>query len=213
MEISWLGHSCFRLRGRDAAVLTDPCPPTTGYKIGKVNANVVTISHDHPESSYRQAVAGAAKFVTGPGEYEISGVLITGIRTFHDKTRGGEIGRNVTFVIDLDDVRVCHLGDLGHLPNGDDVELLSGADVLLIPVGGHSTIDSAAAAEIVSMLEPRIVIPMQYRTEASLVELDPLDRFLKEMGAEGVAVQQRLSVTRSTLPHDTAVVPLEYRGQ
>ena len=212
MEISWLGHSCFRLRGREATVLTDPCPPATGYKIGRVNANVVTISHDHPESSYRQAVTGDAKFVTGPGEYEISGVLVTGVRTFHDKAKGGEQGKNVAYVIDLDDVRICHLGDIGHVPTGDDVELLSAADVLLIPVGGVTTIDSAVAAEIVSMLEPRIVIPMQYRTEASGKDLDPLEKFLKEMGAGSVAPQQRLSVTKSTLPHDTAVMPLEYRG-
>jgi L-ascorbate metabolism protein UlaG (beta-lactamase superfamily) len=139
-------------------------------------------------------------------------VLITGLRTYHDKVKGAELGRNVTYVIDIDDIRICHLGDIGHVPSGDDVELLSATDVLLIPVGGHTTIDAAVAAEIVSMLEPSIVIPMQYQTEAAVQELDPLDKFLKEMGTTGMAAQPRLSVTKSSLPQDTAVMPLEYRG-
>jgi L-ascorbate metabolism protein UlaG (beta-lactamase superfamily) len=209
MEIYWLGHSCFRLRGRDAVVLTDPCPPTTGYKIGRVPANIVTISHDAPESSYRQAVTGDAKFITGPGEYEISSVMIAGVRTRGAKS---ERKRNVAYVMEIDDVKVCHLGDIDHVPAGDDVERLSNADILLLPVGGGSTIDSAAAAEIVSMLEPSIVIPMKYRTEASTGELEPVDRFLKEMGVENHEVQPRLSITKSGLPSQTTVALLNYRG-
>jgi L-ascorbate metabolism protein UlaG (beta-lactamase superfamily) len=212
MEISWLGHACFRLRGKDATVVTDPCPPATGYKIGRLAADLVTISHAHPESSYRQAVQGNAKFLTGPGEYEIAGVLVTGIRTFHDKARGATLGVNVSYVIEIDDVRVCHLGDIGHVPSGDDVEELTGADVLLVPVGGGTVLDSAAAAETVSLLEPRLVIPMQYRTEAAAAELDGVEKFLKEMGVQAAPAQPRLNVTRSSLPQDTTVALLGYRG-
>ena len=211
MEISWLGHSCFRLKGKEATVLTDPCPPSTGYRIGKVVADLVTISHDRPENSYRQALNGSTKFVTGPGEFEIAGVLVTGVTTYRDKKRGADLGRNVVYVIDIDDIRVCHLGGIGHVPTGDDVELLSAADVLLVPVGGGTAFDAAAAAETVSPLEPKIVVPMQYRTEVSTEQLDPVDRFLKEMGVEAKAPEGRLNLTRGGLPHDTTVLLLEYR--
>jgi len=210
MEIIWLGHGCFRLRGRDAAVITDPCPPSTGYKIGKVSADLVTISSDHPESNYRQALQSEPKFLTGPGEYEVAGVLVTGVRTH--SSRGGSKSRNVSFVIDLDDVSVCHLGDISQSPTADDVEALGSADVLILPVGGGSVLDAAKAAETVSLLEPKIVIPMQYKTDVSTGDLDGVDKFLREMGAEAKAAEPRLTVTKSSLPHDTTIFILNYRG-
>ncbi len=211
MEIYWLGHGCFRLRGRDAAVLTDPCPPSTGYRIGRVSADVVTISGDEPESNYRQAVSGETKFVVGPGEYEIAGVLITGIRTPSGDRQVGE-GRNVAYVIDLDDIRVCHLGAISQVPSADDVETLGAADILIIPVGGGRLLNAEKAAETVSLLEPRIVIPMLYKTGAATADLEPVEKFLREMGTEAKTPEQRLSVTKSGLPHDTTVVLLAYRG-
>lgn len=212
MEIYWLGHACFRLRGREATVVTDPCPPATGYKIGRLAADLVTISNDSPESSYRQAITGDVKCITGPGEFEIAGVLVTGVRTDHAKAAGGPQSKNVAYVMNIDDIHVCHLGALSHVPGGDDVELLSAADILLVPVGGGTAMSSSAAAETVSLLEPRIVIPMMYRTEAATAALDPVDSFLREMGVEAKKAEPRLSVTRSSLPHDTTVVLLEYRG-
>ncbi|MDZ4278759.1 MAG: MBL fold metallo-hydrolase, partial [Dehalococcoidia bacterium] len=164
MEITWLGHSCFRLRGRDAAVVFDPCDKKTGYNIGRPTADIVTVSHDHPGHSNVAAVAGSPRVVAGPGEFEIAGVLIMGIRTYHDKEQGGKLGKNTAYVLELDDVRVCHLGDLGHVPTPEQVEELSGVHVLLAPVGGGSTIGAAAAAEVVSLLEPKLVIPMHYKT-------------------------------------------------
>ncbi len=214
MEITWLGHSCFRLRGRDATVLTDPCAKTTGYSIGRPTADIVTVSHDHPAHNNVKAVPGTPRVVEGPGEFEIAGVLIMGVRTYHDKEQGKEFGKNTAFVFELDDVRVCHLGDLGHVPTPQQVEELSGVDILLAPVGGGSTIGGAAAAETVSLLEPKLVIPMHYKTPASKGELEPLDRFLKEIGAPGAVneKQPKLSVTKSTLPHETKVMVLDYRG-
>lgn len=210
MEITWLGHSCFRLRGRDATALTDPCPPSTGYKIGKINADVVTISHDHAESSYKQAVQGDAKFITGPGEYEIAGILITGVRTRHDKA--DPHARNITFVLDIDDVRICHLGDLDRAPHADVAEQLVGTDILLVPVGGNGGLDARGAAETISLLEPKIVIPMRYKTPTATAELDGVDRFLKEMGAEAKTAEARLTITKSGVPGNTTVVLLEPRG-
>ncbi|HXH21846.1 MAG TPA: MBL fold metallo-hydrolase [Dehalococcoidia bacterium] len=210
MEITWLGQNCFRLRGREAVALTDPCPPSTGFKIGKVGADVVTISHDGAESNYRQAVQGEAKFVSAPGEYEIASILITGVRTRRDK-KDGQV-RNVAFVLDIDDIRVCHLGLVSQVPHADDVEQLVGCDVLLVPVGGGGALNARAAAEAVSLLEPKIVIPMRFKTAGATGDLEGVDRFLKEIGAESRAPEARLNVTKSSLPADTTVVVLEPRG-
>lgn len=211
MEIYWLGHACFRLRGREVSVVTDPAAPSTGYKIGKVNADIVTISRDNPENNNRDAVQGDPLFLSRPGEYEIGGALITGIAT-DTKPREDGFSRNVAFLMDIDDIRICHLGDLQQMPTGDDVEQLN-SDILLIPVGGGKVLNAEKAAEIVSLLEPKIVIPMLYKTDASTADLQPLDRFIKEMGAEARTPESRLTITRSALPaHDTSVIQLTYRG-
>jgi L-ascorbate metabolism protein UlaG (beta-lactamase superfamily) len=211
LDITWLGHSCFRLRGRDAAVVTDPCPRSSGYNISRPNADIVTISHEHENHNSSEGVAGNPKIIRGPGEYEIAGVMIAGIRTYHDNQEGKRHGKNTVYVIEMDDIRVCHLGDLGHLLSADQVEEMSGIDILLVPVGGGDTLDAAAAAETVSLLAPQLVIPMHYATEVSTIKLDPLDRFLREMGVGPPTPQPRLSVTRSSLPHETQVLVLDYR--
>ena len=211
MEIYWLGHACFRLRGRDATVLTDPCPPSTGYKIGKVNTDIVTISRDLPENSHRAAVSGDARFLENPGEYEIAGVLITAMDTDRSDREDGH-SRNLAFVIDIDDIKVCHLGDIQNVPSGDEVEGLAGIDILLVPVGGGRVLSAGKAAEIVSLLEPKIVIPMLYKTDASKGDFETVDHFVKEMGVEAKAPEQRLNISRSGLPEDTTLMLLSYRG-
>ena len=211
MEITWLGHACFRLKGRDSMVLMDPCPKSTGYNIGRQQANIVTVSHPHEDHSYTDAVTGARRVIDAPGEYEIGGVLLTGVRTYHDAKRGATLGKNTAFVVEVDEVRVCHLGDIGHVPTQEQSEALSDIDVLLVPVGGHTTIDAATAAEIISQLEPKLVVPMHYATDAATATLDPLDTFVKQMGATAAQPQPKLSLTRSALPTQTQVVVLEYR--
>jgi len=210
MEISWLGHSCFRLKGRDSTVLMDPCPRSTGYAIGRQQAGIVTISHTHPDHSFLDGITGA-KVLDAPGEYEIGGVLLTGISTYHDDKHGAERGRNTAFVVEVDEVRICHLGDLGHVPTSDQIEGLNDIDVLLIPVGGHTTIGAATAAEVISELEPKVVVPMHYATEVSTAQLDPLDAFIKQMGISAPAPQPRLTLTRANLPIQTQVMVLEYK--
>jgi L-ascorbate metabolism protein UlaG (beta-lactamase superfamily) len=211
MEIIWLGHSCFRLRSREAVVITDPCSPASGYSIGKLTADIVTISHDHPGHNYRKAVADTPIVITAPGEYEIAGVFIAGIGTYHDGQKGSLRGKNTAYMIEMDNVRICHLGDLGHLPTPEQVEDMSGADVLLIPVGGNNSIDAAAAAEVVGLLEPAAVIPMHYKTALSAAPLDPLQRFLKEMGLTEVEPLAKVSFNPSNLPHETQVIVLDYK--
>jgi len=210
MDISWLGHSCFRIRGKQATVITDPYSPTLGYSLGKPTARIVTVSHQHPGHSYTQGIGGEPRPVTGPGEYEISGVLIIGINTFHDAEGGIKRGKNTVYLIEVDEIAICHLGDLGHVLTTEQVEEIDNVDVLLLPVGGVSTINAPMAAEVVRQLEPKVVIPMHYKTKALKWELEPVDRFLKEIGVKQVSSQPKLSFTKPSLPDNTQVFLLDY---
>ena len=210
MDITWSGHSCFRIKGSQATVITDPYPPDLGYALGKPSASIVTVSHQHEGHSYVQGIGGEPRPVTRPGEYEISGVLIIGIATFHDREQGGNRGKNTVYVMEVDEISVCHLGDLGHVLTAEQVEEIDDVDVLLLPVGGTSTIDAPMAAEVVRQLEPKVVIPMHYKTQALSRGLEPVDRFLKEMGVKEVNPQPKLSLSRSNLPVSTQVFLLDY---
>ncbi len=211
MDITWLGHSCFKIKGSHATVITDPFSPELGYKLGRTTARIVTVSHQHPGHCYSQGVGGEPKVVQGPGEYEISGVLIIGVATFHDGERGKKRGKNTVYLMEIDDVSVCHLGDLGHVLTGEQVEEIDNVDVLLLPVGGVSTINAAKAAEVVRQLEPKVVIPMHYKTPSlKNKELEPVDKFLKEIGAKELSPLPKLSVSKSNLPPSTQVYLLDY---
>ncbi len=210
MEINWLGHSCFRLKGSHATLITDPYSPDLGYSMGKQSARIVTVSHQHPGHSYIQDIGDEPKLVTGPGEYEISGVLIIGTRTFHDAEKGEKRGKNTVYLIQIDEISICHLGDLGHVLTTEQVEEMENIDVLLLPVGGVSTIDAAKAAEVVRQLEPKAVIPMHYKTEALKRELEPVDSFLKEMGIKDIEPQPKLSFNKTNLPASTQIFLLDY---
>jgi L-ascorbate metabolism protein UlaG (beta-lactamase superfamily) len=213
MEITWLGHSCFRIRGKEATLLTDPYDGSIGYSLGKPKANIVTSSHSHPGHGFTSGVGGAPRIVHGPGEYEVSGVFITGIGTFHDAEKGRERGGNTIYLIEMEDMTLCHLGDLGHPLSSEQVEETSGVEVLLVPVGGLSTIDASQAAETVRLLQPRIVIPMHFQTAALRFQLEPVDKFLREMGLKAdVPAQPKLSITKAGLPDETQVVVLDYRS-
>lgn len=211
MEIAWLGHSCFRLRGREAVVLMDPYEKSVGYSLGRPSAEIVTISHAHPGHNGVSAVAGSPKVIQGPGEYEIANVLIAGLPTFHDEVQGQKLGKNTVYFLQLEEVNLCHLGDLGHVPSAEQLEELSEVDVLFIPVGGVTTINAVQAAEMVRLLDPKLVVPMHFRTEKGRSDLDPVSRFLQEMGLKDVAVESRVNVSRSNLPKETRVVVLEQR--
>ena len=211
MEITWLGHSCFKLKGKQATVITDPFSPAIGYALGKVTADIVTVSHPHPGHSYVQGVADEPRVLKSPGEYESGGVLTVGVHTFHDNEKGAQRGKNTVFVIDVDDVMICHLGDLGHVLTAEQVAEINGVDVLLIPVGNVSTIDAVQAAQIVRQLEPKIVIPMHYKTEAEKKDLETADRFLKEMGVKEAIAQPKLLVNKSSMPLTMQVVMLSYK--
>jgi len=210
VEITWLGHACFRIKGRQSTVVTDPFSPKLGYSLGKLKADIVTVSHQHEGHSYVQGIDGNPRPVLGPGEYEIGGVLILGVSTFHDEVLGEKRGKNTVYVMEVDEIAVCHLGDLGHVLTTEQVEELGDVDMLLLPVGGVSTINAPTAAEVVRQLEPKVVVPMHYKTAALKWELEPADRFLKEIGAKQVDSQPKLSFTRTSLPESTQVFLLDY---
>ncbi len=209
MDINWLGRSCFRIRGRQATVVTDPYSAEFGEMPGKPTARIVTVSHQHPGHSNVAAVGDDPRTVGGPGEYEISGVLIVGVGTFHDDQHGAERGKNTVYLMDIDEVSLCHLGDLGHPLGAEHMEELGSVDVLFVPVGGGSTINGSGAAAVVRQLEPKLVVPMHYRTGAGGSGLAPVDDFLKEMGLRDVEPQPKLTVTRANLPLTTQVVVLD----
>jgi len=210
MDINWLGHACFKIKGSQANVITDPYSPDLGYTLGKQTARIVTSSHQHPGHSYAEGIGGEPKLVYEPGEYEIGGILIMGTATFHDGEQGAKRGKNTVFLIEVDEVSICHLGDLGHVLTSEQVEEIENVDVLLIPVGGVSTINGSTAAEVVRQLEPKVVVPMHYKTEALNRELEPVDGFLKEMGVKEVSSQPKLAFTKANLPLSTQVFLLDY---
>ena len=210
MEISWLGHSCFQLRGKNVTLITDPFSPQLGHSLGKISAPIVTISHNHPGHNYALGVGGNPRVVRGPGEYEISDVLITGVASYHDDKHGQNLGRNTIYIIHMDELVICHLGDLGHILQEEQLEEVADADLLLVPIGGQHTINATQAAEVISQVEPHIVIPMHYSPTIGDAA-NPLDKFCREMGIEAINPQPKLSITRSALPAETQVVILSIR--
>jgi L-ascorbate metabolism protein UlaG (beta-lactamase superfamily) len=209
MEITWLGHSCFRIKGKQATVITDPYSPDTGYTLGKQSADIVTVSHQHPGHSYTAGVNSDPHLVKGPGEYEISNVLVIGLASYHDGEKGNLKGKNTIYLIEMDDITICHLGDLGHPLTENQTEEMGNVDILMLPVGGVSTINASAAAAIVRQIEPKIVLPMHYGTPSLTRTLDPVDKFLKEIGTHDTPPQAKLTITKNNLPLIMQVTVLE----
>ncbi len=210
MEISWYGHSCFRLRDKDIVIVTDPYDKGLGLSAPRLRADVVTVSHDHPDHNATQTVKGEPVVLTSPGEYEIKGIFITGASSNGGEKRPLE-QENTIFVFDLDGLTVCHLGDLDHVPVQEQIEALGDVHILLIPVGGVTTLNASQAAEVIRLLEPRIVVPMHYSLPEMALKLDPVSKFFKEMGLREPAPESILKVTSSALPDETQVVLLDYK--
>ena len=213
MEITWYGHSCFRLTERNyVTVVTDPFDnKVVGYDALKLKAEIVTISHDASGHNNSDAVKGTTHVLTGPGEFEIGGVFITAVQTDSASKKAKDNIRNTIYVFDYDGITVAHLGDLQKIPTQNEIELLGTVNVALVPVGGGSSLNAAKAAEVVSMLEPNLVVPMHYSTPDTKVDLDSLNKFIKEMGLSKQDAQASLKVSRSSLPSETHVVVLEYQ--
>jgi L-ascorbate metabolism protein UlaG (beta-lactamase superfamily) len=210
MEITWLGHSCFLIKGKERTILTDPCHPDLGYRLGEPKADIVTLSHFHPGHSYIEGVANEPKQIKSPGEYEIGGTFITGVASFHDDKKGEVRGKNTIYIIEIDDITLCHLGDLGHPLDSHLIEEIGDIGILFLPVGEVSTIPIDTAVEIVRQLEPPIVIPMHYKTEAFTGNLSPVNKFLDKMRIKWIESKPKLLVSSSSLPSSTQTVVLNY---
>lgn len=210
MLISWLGHSAFRLQGKTQAdtvtVITDPFyPEKTGLKLPRLEADIVTISHDHDDHNNIEAVKGSPRIIRGAGEYEIKGVFVEGIFSYHDDVKGKERGNNIIYRFEIEDISITHLGDLGTELDNKQLERLEGTDILLVPVGGTYTINAETAVKVINQIEPRIVIPMHYQVPGLDFKLDSLDRFIKAIGIKP-RQEEKLKILKKELPQDTVEV-------
>jgi len=181
-----------------------------GYHLGEPEADIVTLSHFHRGHSYVEGVANDPKQIRSPGEYEIGGTSVTGIASFHDDKKGEVRGKNTIYVIEMDGMTLCHLGDLGHPLDSHLVEEIGDVGILFLPVGEVSTIPIDTGAEIIRQLEPSIVIPMHYKTKAFAGNLSPLDKFLDAMRIRGLEARPKLSITSSSLPGSTQTIVLSH---
>lgn len=214
MEIIWYGHACFRLKDRGVTVITDPYDKSLGLSLPSLKADIVTVSHHSPHHDHTAAIKGKFRVIDSPGEYEIGGVFATGINlvpTKKNSKKGDKASplRNNVFVIDMDNITLCHLGDLNHVPSQNQVEDMGNIDVLMIPVGGHQALNAAQAAEVISLIEPYIVIPMHYSLPNLSIKLDPVSKFLKEMGLTKPETVTSLKVSKTGLPDETQIILLE----
>lgn len=208
MDITWFGHSCFRLveRGK-ATVITDPYNGEIGYKLPKkLRADVVTVSHNAPGHANLAVWPEETRLITRPGEYEIGGVFVIGIATHNPEN---PTQQNIVYVLDFEGLTVAHLGDLSYIPGQSDIEALGAINVALVPVGGGNALNASLAAEVISLIEPDIVIPMHYQTDYTKLKLDPLDRFLTVMGISKVQTESALKITASGLPEQTQIIVLD----
>ena len=167
MKLQYYGHACFALRCADGTSLViDPFDPSIPYPVCDAECDAALLSHGHFDHNYTQALKGEFQTVDAPGEYGVGGVKITAIPSFHDKDGGAKRGKNLIFRIDAEGLSIAHLGDLGHMPNEEQLAALKGIDVLLIPIGGFYTIDTPEAEEIVSLAKPRCAVAMHYKIHA-----------------------------------------------
>lgn len=226
MQITWHGQSCFQInassgKNNGVSIVIDPYGEELGLRIPKLEADIVLVTHNHFDHNNVKAVNpikhqsengnGGMLVITGPGEYEKNNVFVQGIPSFHDKNNGKDRGINTCYTIEAEGVKICHLGDLGQGElTEEQVDEIGDVDVLMIPVGGGSTIDAVGASKIVNQIEPRIVIPMHYALPKVKTKLDDVEKFLKVMGKKGIEPQAKLTVKEKDLSgEETEIVILK----
>lgn len=212
-----MGHSSFKLRGKSVTVVTDPYDPEfVGLRYPKTEADIVTVSHCHPDHNFISIVGGGPFVISQPGEYEIKDVSVFGFSSYHDDKQGTEKGKNIIYLIEIDGFRICHLGDLGGSLPAELIEEIGTVDVLCIPVGGKVTLGPNEAVELINQIEPSIVLPMHYNLpdidQKIFGDLKPVDEFLLKMEVEDKTVLDKLTISKDKLPEETKVVILERKG-
>jgi len=221
MQIIWHGQSCFQIlasRGKNnqVSIVTDPFSPETGLKVPDLEADILLVSHQHSDHNNVKAVSaspGASPIflINGQGEYEAKNVFLEGIASFHDNCQGKERGENTIYTIEVEDLKICHLGDLGQKELTDEqLEKIGEVDILMIPVGGIYTISAREAPKILEQLEPKITIPMHYAIPKLKIKLEALDKFLKVFGIKNLEPIKKLSIKKKDLsPEEAKIVVLK----
>lgn len=216
MKIKWLGHSCFLMTSsKGTRVLADPFDEQVGYELPSVEADIVTTSHDHFDHGYTKIVKGTFLHVNKPGEVIKDGVHIFGIKTYHDKTSGSKRGINIVYIYDIDGLRICHFGDIGHIPSAQQLAEIGEIDIALLPVGGIFTVNAAEAYEIIKLLKPQITIPMHFETPELKFDLDGIDCFLSEAGlsdtSEVYLRKNEIEITKNNIHEFPKIIVLNYK--
>lgn len=205
MLISWQGQSCFKIQDKTGSegvtLVTDPFDKSIGLKVPNFEADIVTVSHDHFDHNNVKAIRANPYIINTAGEYDIKGVLVEGIESYHDEEKGAQRGKNIMYRIEMEDISIAHLGDLGHALTEKQLEKLNGIDILILPVGGKFTLDVKKAVEVVSQIEPRMVIPMHYKVEGLTVDIEGVDKFIKELGLEPT-YEDKLKISKKELPSE-----------
>jgi len=213
MVITWYGQSCFKIQSGEIVVFTDPFDKSIGLTPPRGQADIVTVSHNHPDHNNRESLSGSPLLIEGPGEYEAKGVNVKGVFAYHDDKEGRERGIVTIYVIEIEGIKICHLGDLGQKKLTDEqLEQIDEADILMIPVGGTATLDGEQAVEVINQIEPRIVIPMHYKIPGLTLGFKPegVEEFLKEMGVGKKEAVEKLTLKKKDLPpEDMEVVVMK----
>ncbi len=200
MNLFWLGQSCFKIISKDVTLITDPFDKSLGIKPPRTSADIVTCSHEHHDHNATNQIKNNPLIFDTPGEYEAKGVLLRGIESFHDDKQGTLRGTNTIFIIEIENIRICHLGDLGHSLNEEQENKIDGVDILLVPVGGTYTIDGKQAVDVVNQIEPGIVIPMHYKIPGLKIDMANVSKFLKAIGAAKTQPKPKLRVLKKDIP-------------
>lgn len=214
MKIRWYGHACFLMESEnETKVLIDPFDGSVGYEVPELTADIVTVSHDHYDHNYTEKVQGNPTIIKDAAQYEIQGIKIQGFPAFHDDVKGAERGPNIIYVFEMDGLRICHLGDLGHLLSNSQLEEIGPIDILMVPVGGTFTIDAKQAVAAIEQLEPKLAIPMHFKTPAISMPIDPVDKFLKTIGKGEVLDTTTIEVNKDILDDELKVIVLQYEEE
>lgn len=216
MNITWYGQSCFQIsstqgKNNHVSIVIDPFDENTGLRPPRLQADVLLVTHDHHDHNNVKAVSGQPLVITGPGEYEIKGAFIQGILGFHDNSQGTQRGNVTIYTIETEEMRICHLADLGQKElSSDQLDKIGDVDILMIPAGGVYTIEAAEAVKIIAQIEPKIIIPMHYKIPKLKIKLDAIDKFLKAMGIKKIEPLPKLSIKKKDIsPEETKIIVLQ----
>lgn len=203
MVITWYGQACFKIQSGSTIVIVDPFDKSIGLTPPKIEANIVLVTHDHPDHNNIETIKGEPFVIDSPGEYEYQGVSVQGISSFHDSNDGEDRGLNTIYILKMEGIRIVHLGDLGQKTLTEkQLETLGAVDILMVPVGGVYTIEAPQALEITNQIEPKIVIPMHYKVKGLKTELADVSAFLKEIGQPDNKPEEKLTIKKNLLPQE-----------